>query len=47
MQRDDKDYLYNKLEKAYGDRVKLRAENARLKNPKPVVEEEECLACSA
>ena len=45
--KEDKDYLYNKLEKAYGDRVKLRAENARLKNPKPVVEEEECLACSA
>ena len=45
--KEDKNYLYDKLEKAYGDRVKLRAENARLKNPKPVVEEEECLACSA
>ena len=45
--KEDKNYLYKKLEKAYGDRVKLRAENARLKNPKPVVEEEECLACSA
>ena len=45
--KEDKNYLYDKLEKAYGVRVKLRAENARLKNPKPVVEEEECLACSA
>ena len=45
--KQDKNYLYDKLEKAYGDRVKLRAENARLKNPQPIVEEEECLACSA
>ena len=45
--KQDKDYLYNKLEKAYGDRVELRAENARLKNPQPIVEEEECIACSA
>ena len=45
--KKDKDYLYNKLEKAYGDRIKLRAENEELKNPQPIVEEEECLACSA
>ena len=29
--KDDKYYLYDKLEKVYGDRVKLRAENERLK----------------
>ena len=45
--KQDKSYLYDKLEKAYGDRIKLRAENARLKKPQSVVEEEECLACSA
>ncbi len=45
--KQDKDYLYNKLEKAYGDRIELRAENKRLKNPQPIVEEEECIACSA
>jgi FtsZ-binding cell division protein ZapB len=45
--KQDKSYLYDKLEKAYGDRIKLRAENERLKNPQPIVEEEECLACSA
>ena len=45
--KEDKDYLYNKLEKAYGDRIELRAENERLKNPRQTVEEEECLACSA
>ena len=45
--KEDKDYLYNKLEKAYGDRIELRAENERLKNPQQTVEEEECIACSA
>jgi FtsZ-binding cell division protein ZapB len=45
--KQDKNYLYDKLEKAYGDRIRLRAENERLKKPQPVVEEEECLACSA
>ena len=45
--KEDKDYLYNKLEKAYGDRITLRAENERLKNPQQTVEEEECIACSA
>ena len=47
MLKEDKDYLYKKLEKAYGDRIELRAENERLKNPQQTVEEEECLACSA
>jgi FtsZ-binding cell division protein ZapB len=45
--KEDKNYLYDKLEKVYGDRVELRAENERLKNPRQTVEEEECLACSA
>lgn len=45
--KQDKNYLYDKLEKAYGDRIRLRAENERLKNPQPAVEEEECIACSA
>ena len=43
----DKDYLYSKLEKAYDDRISLRAENSRLKNPVETTEEEECLTCSA
>ena len=47
MLKEDKDYLYRKLEKAYGDRIELRAENHRLKNPQQTVEEEECIACSA
>ena len=47
MLKEDKDYLYKKLEKAYGDRIELRAENQRVKNPQQTVEEEECLACSA
>ena len=42
----DKDYLYSKLEKAYDDRISLRAENNRLKNPVETIEEE-CLTCSA
>ena len=48
--KEDKDYLYNKLEKAYGDRIELRAENEKLKQTQASVnttEEEECLACSA
>ena len=48
--KEDKDYLYNKLEKAYGDRIELRAENQKLKQTQTSVtttEEEECLACSA
>ena len=49
----DVDYLYKNLEKAYDDRIQLRAENERLKKPEIVKamevpkEEEECLACSA
>ena len=48
--KQDKDYLYSKLGKAYEDRIVLRAENNRLKNPQKFVEtteEEECLTCSA
>ena len=48
--KQDKDYLYSKLDKAYQDRIALRAENNRLKNPQKFVEtteEEECLTCSA
>ena len=48
--KQDKDYLYSKLGKAYDDRIALRAENDRLKNPQKYVEnyeEEECLTCSA
>ena len=45
--KEDKNYLYDKLEKAYGDRIELRAENEKLKNPQQTVEEEECIACSA
>ena len=46
----DVEYLYDKLDKAYEDRIALRAENDRLKNPQKYVEtteEEECLTCSA
>ena len=49
LQRDV-EYLYSKLDKAYDDRIALRAENERLKNPQKFVEnyeEEECLTCSA
>ena len=49
-------YLYEKLEKAYDDRISLRSENYKLKervngnhvSEKPkTMEEEECIACSA
>ena len=46
----DVEYLYTKLDKAYEDRIRLRAENERLKNPQKFVEtteEEECLTSSA
>jgi|TARA_B100000900_G_scaffold306177_1_gene264810 peptidoglycan hydrolase CwlO-like protein len=49
LQRDV-EYLYSKLDKAYEDRIMLRAENERLKKSVKYVEttdEEECLACSA
>tara|TARA_R110002167_G_scaffold354364_1_gene568131 strand:+ start:137 stop:355 length:219 start_codon:yes stop_codon:yes gene_type:complete len=48
--KENNKYLYVKLEKAYGDRISLRAENNRLKTPKVEQnfnEEEECLTCSA
>jgi len=45
--KEDKSYLYDKLEKAYGDRIELRAENEKLKKVTNGTEEEECLACSA
>ena len=48
--KGDKNYLYNKLEKALGDRIELRAENHNLKkqiNGSNGSSEEECLACSA
>ena len=45
--KEDKNYLYDKLEKAYGDRIELRAENQKLKQTVNVTEEEECIACSA
>ena len=49
LQRDV-ECLYSKLDKEYEDRIRLRAENERLKNPQKFVEnyeEEECLTCSA
>ena len=45
--KEDKNYLYTKLEKAYGDRIELRAENQKLKQTVNGTEEEECIACSA
>ena len=45
--KEDKNYLYKKLEKAYDDRIVLRAENIKLKEVPAQPEEEECVACSA
>ena len=45
--KEDKNYLYSKLEKAYDDRIALRAENQKLKQVHVPSEEEECIACSA
>ena len=45
--KEDKNYLYNKLEKAYDDRIALRAENQKLKQVNITSEEEECIACSS
>tara|TARA_R100000656_G_C3858149_1_gene109234 strand:+ start:118 stop:459 length:342 start_codon:yes stop_codon:yes gene_type:complete len=47
--KEDKNYLYKKLEKAYDDRIELRAENHKLKSKVngQTTEEEECIACSA
>jgi hypothetical protein len=50
--KNNNKFLFEKLDKAYGDRIELRAENYRLKeqvkndNGKST-EEEECLTCSA
>ena len=50
--KENNKFLFEKLDKAYGDRIELRAENFKLKeqvnnsNGKST-EEEECLACSA
>ena len=48
--KENNKYLYSKLDKAYEDRIALRAENHKLKNPAKHMEtpeDEECLACSA
>ena len=45
--KEDKNYLYTKLEKANGYRIKIRAENQKLKQTVNGTEEEECIACSA
>ena len=46
--KEDKDYLYRKLEKAYDDRIQLRAENNRLKTSVNYSnDEEDCISCSA
>ena len=51
--KENNKFLFNKLDKAYGDRMELRSENYKLKeklkngNGTSTEEEEECLACSA
>ena len=45
--QEDKNYLYEKLDKAYGDRIVLLAENNKLRKVTTQPEEEECVACSA
>ena len=48
--KDNNKFLFEKLDKAYGDRIELRAENYKLKEQIKNgngTEEEECLACSA
>ena len=50
--KENNKFLFEKLDKAYGDRIELRSENYKLKeqikngNGKST-EEEECLECSA
>ena len=48
--KENNKFLFEKLDKAYGDRIELRAENYKLreqiKNGNGT-EEEECLTCSA
>ena len=47
--KENNKFLFEKLDKAYGDRIELRSENyklkVKLKNGNGT--EEECLACSA
>ena len=51
--KENNKFLFEKLDKAYDDRIELRAENYKLKeklkngNGTSTAEEEECLACSA
>tara|TARA_R100001594_G_C3894851_1_gene229347 strand:+ start:269 stop:553 length:285 start_codon:yes stop_codon:yes gene_type:complete len=56
--KEDNHFLYDKLEKAYGDRIALRSENYRLKEKvkmngqnqeklQQASPEEDCIACSA
>ena len=50
--KENNKFLFEKLDKAYGDRIELRAENFKLKiqvykKNGNGTEEEECLACSA
>ena len=48
--KENNKFLFNKLDKAYGDRIELRSENYKLKEKLKNTngtEEEECLACSA
>ena len=48
--KENNKFLFNKLDKAYGDRMELRAEKYKLKEQiknTNGTEEEECLACSA
>ena len=48
--KDNNKFLFEKLDKAYGDRVELRAENYKLREQIKngnCTDEEECLTCSA
>ena len=47
--KDNNKFLFEKLDKAYGDRIELRSENYKLKEQikNSNGTEEECLACSA
>jgi FtsZ-binding cell division protein ZapB len=47
--KENNKFLFEKLDKAYGDRIELRAENYKLKEQVKNNNgtEEECLACSA
>ena len=48
--KENNRFLFDKLDKALGDRIELRSENYKLKEQiknNNGTEEEECLACSA